>query len=421
MNYLKIYCKLVRNFEARGLTKEGAKTQNLYVEEHHIFPRSIFGEHKEGNQRTVFVSAREHYILHAVLEKLCIQRYGLNHPYTRKMNTAHISMSTKSNSNEMIYVNSRLYETARIRQSQFNRGRNHPCTLHIKVYFEDGRILDYPTGASGFCRDYPQYKRNCVSLMAKGGYKSNYQDIVKVEILNPERIYTQKPKEQREWNKKYPKNTNAISVRIWFGDGKIYDCWQGIKRFCDRNPEYNMKQVHRLFRKKGKQTYYKDIVKIEPLTKNSPKNPEPIYFKINRPRVKPVRFTFNDGRILDWYEGMEEFCRQNPQYRSKNLGQVKSGIRKSCKDIIKVENIQLQDIEDGPKIVEMPIENLAKCNPFRVYYDDGRMQEWYGSKIDFCRKYPQYYYGALNRIINGQRKRHKDIIKVETINTPTTL
>ena len=188
MNYLKLYCKLVRKFEERGLTKSEAEKQNLYVEEHHIFPRSIYGEHKDGNRRTVFITAREHYILHVLLEKLCIHRYGLKHQYTMKMNKAHISMSTKKETNELIYVNSKLYESAKIRQSELNRGRNNPCTLHIKVYFEDGRVVDYPDGAPSFCRDYPQYKRNCVSLMAKGGYKSNYQDIVKVEILNPERI-----------------------------------------------------------------------------------------------------------------------------------------------------------------------------------------------------------------------------------------
>jgi hypothetical protein len=420
MNYLKLYCRLVRKFEERGLTKKEAKEQGLYVEGHHIFPRSIYGEDNEGNNRIVYVSAKEHYILHAVLEKLCIQRYGLNHPHTRKMNKAHISMSTNSKTNEMIYVNSRLYESARIRQSQLSVGKNHPCTLHIKVYFDDGRVVDCPDGASGFCREYPQYKRNCVSLMAKGAYKSNYKDIIKVEILNPERIYTQKTKEEREWNKKHLKNTNAIPVRIWFGDGRIYDCWEGIKNFCDKNPKYNNRQLYNLFRKKGQQTYYKDIVKVELLDKNSTPNPEPIYFKITRSRVKPVRFTFKDGSTLDWYDGLKEFCEQNPQYRRGNLDQVKSGIRNSCGDIIKVENIILEDIKDGPKILELPTENLAKCDPFRVYYNDGRIEEWYGSKTDFCKKYPQYYYEALNRIISGERKTHKDILKIEIIDPNDT-
>jgi hypothetical protein len=415
MNYLKLYCKLVRKFEERGLTKEEAKKQGLYTESHHIFPRSIFGEHKEGNQRTVFVSAREHYILHAVLEKLCIQRYGLNHPYTRKMNTAHISMSTKKETNEMIYVNSRLYETARIRQSQLNSGRNHPSTLHLKIYFEDGRIVDYPDGASGFCKDYPEYTRNSISGMGRGKHIGKHKDIIKVEVLNPEKIPKRRSKEEIEWTKKHPKNTNAISVRIWFGDGRIYDCWEGLNNFCNKNQKYDMRQLHRFFRKKGEQTYYKDIVKIEVLDKNSPTNPEPIYFKITRSKVKPVRFTFKDGTTLDWYDGIKEFCKQNPQYRPGNLNQVKSGMRKSCGNIIKIEDIILESIEGGPKILELSTENLAKCEPFRVYYNDGRIEEWYESKTDFIKSYPQYTISGISKLLSGVRQTHKDILKIEII------
>lgn len=416
MNYLKLYCKLVRKFEERGLTKEEAKKQNLYVEEHHIFPRSIFGEHKEGNQRTVFVSAREHYVLHAILEKAFIQRYGINHLYTRKMNTAHISMSTKKETNEMIYVNSRLYETARIRQSQLNSGRNHPCTLHIKVYFEDGRVVDYPDGASAFCKDYPEYDRNNILKVAKG-IRKEHKDIIKVEILNPERIYKQKSKEEREWEKKHRPNKNSQPIRIWFGDGRIYDCWEGAHRFTLNNPGYNSSSIRALMRSnsKRKQTYYKDIVKVEPLDKDSPTNPEPIYFKVKKAKVKPIKITFNDGRVLEWYEGRPEFCRQNPQYNPKNMDKVLNGMTKSHKDIIKVEYLEVEEIKDGPKILELPTENLAKCEPFRVYYNDGRIEEWYGSKIDFCRKYPQYYYCGLDRIFRGERKTHKDILKIEII------
>ena len=423
MNYLKLYCKLVRKFEERGLTKEEAKKQGLYVEEHHIFPRSIYGEHKEGNTKTVFVSAKEHYILHAVLEKLCIQRYGLNHPYTRKMNKAHISMSTNSKTNEMIYVNSRLYESARIRQSQLNSGRNHPCTLHIKVYFDDGKVIDYPDGASNFCKEYPDYSGATLLRFAKGKYeKDKYKNIVKVEILNPERIYIKRTKEQIEWEKKHRPNKNSQPIRIWFNDGRVYDCWEGAHRFESNNPGYNSGSIRALMEHNTtrKQTYYKDIVKVEPLDENSPKNPEPIYFKVTKAKVKPVRFTFKDGSTLDWYEGRPEFCRQNPQYDAKNIDRVLNGITKSHKDIIKVEYLQIEDIKDGPKILELPTENLAKCEPFRVYYNDGRIEEWYGSKIDFCRKYPQYYYGALNRIIFGERKTHKDILKIEIIDPNDT-
>ena len=77
MNYLKVYCNLIRKAENRTLP-EG------YVEKHHIFPISIFGN----NNRIVILTAREHYLAHALLEKICIKRYGNCNEKTRKMTYA---------------------------------------------------------------------------------------------------------------------------------------------------------------------------------------------------------------------------------------------------------------------------------------------------------------------------------------------
>lgn len=101
MNYLKVYCSLIRKAENRT-PPEG------YIEKHHIFPVSIYGK----NDRIVVLSGREHYIAHALLEKVCIKRYGLNDYRTKKMINAVIAM--KGNSK---YYNSFLYEKSRIRFS----------------------------------------------------------------------------------------------------------------------------------------------------------------------------------------------------------------------------------------------------------------------------------------------------------------
>ena len=84
MNYLKLYCKLVRKFEARGLTRKEAKKQGLYTESHHVFPACLYGRNAKNN-RLIELTAKEHYILHAVLEKAFVQRYGVVHPKTFKM------------------------------------------------------------------------------------------------------------------------------------------------------------------------------------------------------------------------------------------------------------------------------------------------------------------------------------------------
>lgn len=116
MNYLKHYCKLIRKAENR-------KKPDVYVERHHVFPVSIFGK----NVRIVNLTAREHYIAHSLLEKICLKRYGINHFKTKKMNYAHVLMKSKSKLHpDERYINSILYEHSRKRLSDSKRGKNNP-------------------------------------------------------------------------------------------------------------------------------------------------------------------------------------------------------------------------------------------------------------------------------------------------------
>jgi hypothetical protein len=110
MNYLKVYCNLIRKAENRTPPES-------YTEKHHTFPKSIFGK----NTRLVVLTAREHYVAHALLEKVYIKRYGLKDKRTIKMICAHTYM--KGNGG---YINSYLYECAKIRRNALIRGENHP-------------------------------------------------------------------------------------------------------------------------------------------------------------------------------------------------------------------------------------------------------------------------------------------------------
>ena len=84
MNYLKVYCNLIRKAENRT-PPEG------YTEKHHTFPKSIFGK----NNRLVVLTSREHYIAHALLERIYIKRCGIKDKKTTKMIQAHILMKSK--------------------------------------------------------------------------------------------------------------------------------------------------------------------------------------------------------------------------------------------------------------------------------------------------------------------------------------
>ncbi len=112
MNYLKVYCNLIRKAENRT-------PPDGYTEKHHTFPKSIFGK----NNRVVVLTAREHYVAHALLEKICIQRYGLKDRRTIKMTYAHASMVAVNGNNER-YYNSYLYENAKIRFSINNPSKS---------------------------------------------------------------------------------------------------------------------------------------------------------------------------------------------------------------------------------------------------------------------------------------------------------
>jgi hypothetical protein len=119
MNYLKVYCNLIRKAENRT-PPEG------YTEKHHTFPKSIYGK----NNRLVILTGREHYIAHALLERIYMKRYGLKDQRTIKMVFANNLMKKTK------YWNSYLYEFTKKRLSEVmlnnKRRLNHPHTEETK-------------------------------------------------------------------------------------------------------------------------------------------------------------------------------------------------------------------------------------------------------------------------------------------------
>jgi len=109
MNYLKVYCNLIRKAENRT-PPEG------YTEKHHTFPKSIFGK----NNRIVVLTSREHYIAHCLLERIYVKRYGINDVKSQKMLFSHLAMKSYER-----YFNSRLYESCRVKYSNSIKGSNH--------------------------------------------------------------------------------------------------------------------------------------------------------------------------------------------------------------------------------------------------------------------------------------------------------
>lgn len=124
MNYLKHYCNLIRKAENRT-PPEG------YTEKHHVFPVSIYGK----NNRIVVLTAREHYIAHALLEKIYIQRYGIGDEKTKKMTYGFWMMRIAQEGKHIRYCNSTLYENLKERWRESISGKNNP--FYGKTHSED--------------------------------------------------------------------------------------------------------------------------------------------------------------------------------------------------------------------------------------------------------------------------------------------
>jgi len=349
MNYLKAYCKLVRKEEAKGLTKKKAKKQGLYLEAHHVFPRSIYGE-SSGNTRVVCVTPRVHYILHVLLEKAFIKRYGVEHWKTKKMTCAHIML--KGGSAKEKYVNSHLYDKARKRLSKLLKnkkksdemkrklslakkgkytGRESSGAIPLRIYYNDGRIMTYYDGITNFSKEhkYPLY-----GLQFLRDQKiTTYRDIIKIERLpRPKKKVKIKPARVGK------EVHNTIPIRIYFTDGRVLDYPNGASHFAKNNPKYDFSGISRV--RRGVKYRHRDIIKVEELIEGETKNITPMKIKYPNLSVIPIRVHFEDGRIIEEIGGMAEFSRKYPQYNAGNLSVLSLNKKKRYKDIIKVERLR---------------------------------------------------------------------------------
>jgi len=216
MNYLKIYCSLIRKAENRTLPKE-------YTEKHHIFPISIYGK----NNKVVVLTGREHYIAHILLAKICIKRYGLYHKNTQKMLCAIINMKGKSKR----YYNSYLYENAKIKRNESIRGENNwnygkPRTQEVKDKISlgnKGRLSSDPKGEK-----LKKYRKLYGNFWTGKKHTEEYKKLKSIDRLNY--YQTENGKKQKDQIAKTlkqkgikpPKHALGLSKGTkWWNNGKV--------------------------------------------------------------------------------------------------------------------------------------------------------------------------------------------------------
>lgn len=117
--YIKWYLKLIRNALSRSAL-------TCYYENHHIFPKSIFGQ----NSFIVALTAREHFIAHLLLYKIFLIRYGKNKKQTQHMAAAFILMSNHKNKQ----TGSRLYQQCKEILSFNMTGKKNPMSRNNYIF-----------------------------------------------------------------------------------------------------------------------------------------------------------------------------------------------------------------------------------------------------------------------------------------------
>lgn len=268
MNYLKDYCNLIRKAEHRVLP-EG------YTEKHHIFPISIFGK----NNRTVVLTAREHYISHALLEKAFIKRYGLDNIKTQKMIYAFWCMNSQKTKNE--YLNSHLYESSKIRLVGVIKNRKITEEQRKKQSIQNRKKVWWTDGIN------TKHSENCPGdNWYRGRPNINIGRVMSVEA---KRKIGEKNSGKKLNYKHKEKIINELKSRKWWNNGVV-------DKHCPEcpGPEWKLGRLKESWCKGKKNIFSEDVLE-----------------KIRQSKLK-YKYTIKspDGDIFI-INNLHQFCKEN--------------------------------------------------------------------------------------------------------------
>lgn len=111
MNYLKIHNDIISRAQLRASSRKEANLILGYSERHHVVPRCMGGTNEKDN--LVFLSAREHFIIHILLTKIYPNEGKLLYACQRLLYTKH---------NERL--NGKTYECLRKKISDYGKTQN---------------------------------------------------------------------------------------------------------------------------------------------------------------------------------------------------------------------------------------------------------------------------------------------------------
>lgn len=213
MNYLKCYCKLIRSAESRNWKR---KDIQFYIEDHHVFPVSIYGK----NDRIVGLTPREHFLAHWLLYKICIKRYGIRNNKTFSMGSAFAMMCVNNDLQERKYT-SRQYEIVRNCLSIIRTGKSRD-DLKGKKYFgasEDSirngieKMIKKKTGMK---IKYPKNRKSTPCSIEKSKKISETRKNTKLKFISmSEEEFNNWISNQNLYRKDGARNSNVTRVLTW--------------------------------------------------------------------------------------------------------------------------------------------------------------------------------------------------------------
>jgi len=131
--YTKWYSDLVAVAKERNWSKQSAP---CYTESHHVIPRSLGGDNSKDN--LVRITAREHFLMHLLLTKMCVGK-----DKHKMISGAHMMTFSKTSTQERNFT-SRQFETVRKLFSEHQKvnslfARDNPKWMTGKTHSEETR------------------------------------------------------------------------------------------------------------------------------------------------------------------------------------------------------------------------------------------------------------------------------------------
>lgn len=171
-----------------------------YVEKHHIIPVSIAPEFTKCTWNIVPLTARQHYICHLLLVKMCLSGY-----HRRKMINALFFLMNKHK--EKINISSRLYEIAVINRSISLSGENNP--FYDKLHNKE-TIKNIRNSLIGF--KHTEDSKNKISIASKNHGKKISASVRCYYLFNDQKIIIEEFQSISEAAKKTNIKTGKISA-----------------------------------------------------------------------------------------------------------------------------------------------------------------------------------------------------------------